>query len=389
MQNASKYILFCAGEDSGDCIGAPLVCFLQNYFSQKILAIGAGGVRMQAAGLKSIVNFENLPVSGFGDILPKYFKLRSCFAVLKKALESPFCIGFIAIDYPGFNMKLVNLAKKLQKHSLYFAPPQVWAWKPSRAKILAKNLMVQLAVFFDFEKDAYKSYGCNVSVVRHPFVDTVLSQNNYALKSNDNLLLLPGSRIAQMQRNIPLFLLVALQFAKSFCNTKILIVAARAELKVHIHNAVTKFFHGALPKNIDIVVAPQNSIERLNLFSFASVALCAPGTITLELALSKTPMVICTKPDKLTYIIAKIFIKSKMFALPNIILNSYSKNNVNYFAEHIVCFINKRIILRIVNSLKSALNSKNTEYIYKKLLTKLSATKQSNVLMSEFFAKLV
>ena len=74
------YILVCAGEDSGDVIGEPLVKAL---CSQNIVVKGAGGHRMQSVGMVPLVDFEVLPVSGFGDVVPKYFKLRQCFNVLK------------------------------------------------------------------------------------------------------------------------------------------------------------------------------------------------------------------------------------------------------------------------------------------------------------------
>ena len=95
-----KFVLFCAGEDSGDCIGEPLV----KAIAARFLVKGSGGTRMQNAGLEPLVHYETLPVSGFGDVLPKYFKLRKSFSELKAALESPNCVGLVAIDYPGFNM---------------------------------------------------------------------------------------------------------------------------------------------------------------------------------------------------------------------------------------------------------------------------------------------
>ena len=163
------YILVCAGEDSGDVIGEPLV---KAFCSQHIDVKGAGGRRMQSAGMVPLVDFEVLPVSGFGDVLPKYFKLRQCYNELKSSLESPECLGLVAIDYPGFNMKLVALAGKFRKPALYVAPPQVWAWKRKRAKVLAQNPYVKLAVFFDFEEQVYREAGCNVVRVKHPFVNS-------------------------------------------------------------------------------------------------------------------------------------------------------------------------------------------------------------------------
>ncbi|SHK71833.1 lipid-A-disaccharide synthase [Fibrobacter sp. UWT2] len=305
MPNGKPYILFCAGEDSGDCIGEPLVKAIASQYVAK----GSGGKRMQNAGLLPLVDFENLPVSGFGDVLPKYFELRKSFNKLKIALESPECLGLVAIDYPGFNMKLAKLAGKLRKPVLYVAPPQVWAWKRKRAQVLAKNPYAKLAVFFDFEEAVYKAAGCNVVRVQHPFCEA----DSVASHSSKNILLFPGSRKSQALRNLPVFL-KAVQKTQN-----VILVAARQELVP----AFKKY-------NLQVVVAPQSVEDRMSLYRSAEYAITAPGTATLELALSGVPFTVCTRPDPLTYVLGRLFIKTKFFALPNIILGRL------VFPEHIV-----------------------------------------------------
>ena len=311
------YILICAGEDSGDSIGTPLV---KTLVSQKFVVKGSGGRRMHTAGMLPLIDFEPLPVSGFGDVLPKYLKLRQSFNALKTALESPECLGLIAVDYPGFNMKLVARAGELHKPALYVAPPQVWAWKRKRAKVLAQNLYVKLAVFFDFEESVYREAGCNVVRVKHPFAEIKNADccgENFHNENYDGaakqILLLPGSRKSQALRNLPIYL-KAVQNAKN-----VVVVAARQELV----GAFKKF-------NVPVIVAPQSAAERMALYQSAEYALTAPGTSTLELALSGASFAVCTKPDMLTYGLGRLFIKTKFFALPNIILDRL------VFSEHIV-----------------------------------------------------
>ena len=312
-----SYILICAGEDSGDVIGESLICALR---SRSVVVKGAGGCRMQTAGMISLVDFGLLPVSGFGDVLPRYLKLRRSYNVLKSALESPECLGLVAIDYPGFNMKLVERAGELRKPALYVAPPQVWAWKKKRAKVLARNPYVKLAVFFDFEEQVYREAGCNVVRVKHPFVNSEFGIRSSELyfERHETLhgiaeteavpcprcLLLPGSRKSQALRNLPIFL----KAVRGFSN--VVVVAARQELAP----VFEKF-------GVQVIVAPQNAQERAALYRNAKYAVTAPGTATLELALSGIPFAVCTKPDLLTYCLGRLFVKTKYFALPNIILN--------------------------------------------------------------------
>ena len=295
---------------------------------------------MQTAGMIPLVDFGLLPVSGFGDVLPRYLKLRRSYNELKSSLESSECLGLVAIDYPGFNMKLVAQAGKLRKPALYVAPPQVWAWKRKRAKVLARNLYVKLAVFFDFEERVYADAGCNVVRVMHPFIDKNEElkiknsetdvDRNMSLRGNavteaissQSCLLLPGSRKAQALRNLPVYL-------NAIANLKqppesVTIACARRELVAHIQEFVSVFcnpHHLKNLANVQVVEVPSEISARRESFGGYSFALACPGTVTLELALSGCPMVVCTKPDMLTYCLGRIFIKTKFFALPNIILN--------------------------------------------------------------------
>ena len=330
------YILVCAGEDSGDVIGEPLVCALR---SRNVVVEGAGGRRMQTAGMIPLVDFGLLPVSGFGDVLPRYLKLRRSYNVLKSALESSECLGLIAIDYPGFNMKLVERAGELRKPALYVAPPQVWAWKRKRAKVLARNSYVKLAVFFDFEERVYADAGCNVVRVMHPFANSELGIRSSELyfERHETLhgiaeteavpsprcLLLPGSRKAQALRNLSLMLKAVQMTRKSLeiSRMEITLLAARWELVEVFENALRQFGDDDLIRKVHVVESPQEADARRAIYQEASLALTAPGTATLELALSGCPMIVCVKPDALTYGFARVFVKTKYFALPNIILN--------------------------------------------------------------------
>lgn len=334
-------------------------------------------MRMQNAGMVSLVDYETLPVSGFGDVLPKYFKLHRSFNVLKTALESPDCLGLVAIDYPGFNMKLVKRAGELCKPALYVAPPQVWAWKRKRAKVLAKNRCVKLAVFFDFEEAVYREAGCNVERVQHPFSNVeALALNNLVRHREPSkgeaihVLLLPGSRKAQALRNLPIYL-DAVQGLE-----QVVMVAARQDLVPVFEKALRQIGGESLLQRILIKVAPQNAEERTALYQSAEYALTAPGTSTLELALSGTSFTVYTKPDLLTYCLGRLFIKTKFFALPNIILNRL------VFSEYIVPPWSG-----LKWRLEKRLSAK--ENVSKELSEKLSVGKSFNQLALEFLGQLV
>ena len=306
------FVLFCAGEDSGDILGEPLV---RETVAAGLDACGAGGSRMQNAGLKPLVNFEHLPVSGFGDVLASCGTLRKDLDVLRSALRDENCLALLAIDYPGFNMKLVRLAKLLGKPVLYVAPPQIWAWKQGRAKQLRG---IPLAVFFDFEADAYRKHGCDARLMLHPLAS---ARQPVRRPARGEVLLLPGSRHAQAARNIRAFLKPALDAAcriDAECG-KVTVLAARESLQV----SFTEIVRNQLAQSacrVKVEVAPAGVEERLERYSQAALALVCPGTATLEVSLAGGPMVICTKPDLLTYAMGKMLVRTGNFGLPNLVM---------------------------------------------------------------------
>ena len=306
------FVLFCAGEDSGDILGESLV---RETVAAGLDACGAGGARMQGAGLCPLVDFEHLPVSGFGDVLASCRTLRKDFEVLRSVLRDGCCLAFVAIDYPGFNMKLVRLAKRLGKPVLYVAPPQIWAWKQGRAKRLRG---IPLAVFFDFEADAYRKFGCEPRLIQHPLASARLPVRRSAC---GDVLLLPGSRHAQAARNIRAFLKMALDAA---CRIdaergKVTILAARESLQVSF-TEIVRNLPAQSACRVKVEVAPAGVEERLERYSRAALALVCPGTATLEVSLAGVPMVVCTKPDFLTYVFGKMLVRTGNFALPNLVL---------------------------------------------------------------------
>lgn len=385
MQNGKPYILFCAGEDSGDCLGEDLVRQVLRIGSSQersVDVVGSGGVRMQNAGLVPLVCFDDLPVSGFGDVLPRYLKLRKSYKALERVLYSDRCLALVAIDYPGFNMKLVALAKKLGKPVLYVAPPQIWAWKSHRARLFAGCSNILLATFFDFEVDAYQKADCGVVKTIHPFAKIASSRQTVA--KSKRVLLLPGSRKSQALRNVPVFLGILKQYEKKcqFKHENIVLLAARKSLVSVLEKSIADFCTSSeWNVQVSVELSPASAEERFDLFCGSSVAISAPGTATLELALSGCPTVVCTKPDFLTMTLAKRSVKTKYFALPNIILQK----------EILPEFISRKFdSVKLDEIADAAIKKENEQNSFSdELLQNLQTECDSEKLVSEFLAQFV
>ena len=305
--NPRSYILFCAGEDSGDILGSEAVAAV---CSMGFSAKGAGGARMLDAGLELLIPYENLPVSGFGDVLPRYFCFRKYFEILCKALKDPLCKAFIAIDYPGFNMRLMAEADRFSKPVFYIAPPQIWAWKHNRGSHFANR---SVAVLFEMEREVYERFGALATRLCHPFLEAAkkLPLKDKHLRE-DEILLLPGSRLGQVRRNKPLYEVIAKLLQQEASLTPVIIASRPALVPV-----LEKMF----AHQYEVRLSPKKATLRAEFFANAKAVLSAPGTATLEATLCGTPVLVCARIDPLTYFAGKCFLKTSFLAIPNILLN--------------------------------------------------------------------
>ena len=365
------YVLFCAGEDSGDALGESLV---REALKLGFAVRGSGGPRMQAAGLEPIVDYEQLPVSGFGDVAPHLLRLRQMRKRLAEALADDGCIALVAIDYPGFNMELCRRAKECGKPVLYVAPPQVWAWKSSRAKKLRH---ARLAVLFDFERDFYMQQGCRAEILQFPFTGRISAERNGAL------LLLPGSRKRQALRNMPLFVAASTLWLLKHPDRRAVVFASRQTLKPPLERLVAKFAPPSVASRLSVETVPQQAGERGDCFARFSKALTAPGTASLELALSGTPEVVCDVLDPMTYFIGKNFVKTKFFALPNILSDSKTVREL-YFERRAA---NRAASAVAVADALESCGLQDAEALASELMNRLSGGATAEKLMSEFLGQ--
>jgi len=286
---SDNFILIVAGEDSGDAIGEDIV---KAIVAQGVEAIGTGGPNMQRAGLKTVANFEDMAVSGFFDVLKKLPKLFFIKRALQKKIKD--CQTLICIDYPGMNLPLMKLAKKMNKRIFYIAPPQIWAWKKNRGKHFNG---VHVGVFFQFEKEIYESFGAKVSLIEHPY----LSNTKICEEFQGKVLFLPGSRLGQLKRNLKKYISIAENVENA------VFVASRSEL----FDFLVKRLGGKFP-----VILRERGVS----FKGARAAFCMPGTAVFEAYMAGVPTTAVAVVDPLTYIMGKLFLKTKYLTLPNIIL---------------------------------------------------------------------
>lgn len=315
MANKTRRIMIVAGEASGDIYGADLA---REAFrlDPDLHFFGIGGARMREADVETLVDSADMAVVGLVEVLKHFDVISDAFLKLKKILLNNPPDLLVLIDYPGFNLRLAKIAKKSGVRVLYYISPQIWAWRQGRVKKIAR-LVDHMAVILPFEAPFYEKAGVPVSFVGHPMTDMVsVSMNraeaaaSFGLDPDRKIVgLFPGSRRNEIDRLLPV------------------IVAAAAKLKQRFPQ-IQFVLPLASTLNSDIIT-PQLTAAGLevtitrdrihDLIRACTAVISVSGTVTLEVALVGTPMVIIYKLSPLTYQLAKRLIKVPNIGLCNIV----------------------------------------------------------------------
>lgn len=312
-------IMISAGEASGDIHAAAVTAALKKIDSS-IEVFGMGGDALRQAGGEVIFDIKDHGVMGFVEVikkLPAIFKLRSDFAKLMDE-KRPDCL--VVVDYPGFNMKLAEVAKKKGIPVVSYIAPSAWAWHKSRAKNVAK-LVNRVACIFPFEYEVYKEAGAKATFVGHPLVDIVhpsmTKEEAEAWVGKDPqrklVLLMPGSRLMEIEKMLPTLLEAAKKLQQQMPQVDFVMPRAGTIPKELLESKIKA---AGIPVKI-------TEGHNYDLFSVADLALATSGTVTLEAALCGLGSVIVYRTNPITAFIARLVINIPDIGLPNIVAGKH------------------------------------------------------------------
>lgn len=316
-------IYIIAGEASGDLHGSNLINALKSD-NPNVELRAWGGSKMEKAGAKVVKYYYDLAFMGFLEVFKNIIPIIKNFKFAKKDIISFQPNYLILIDYPGFNLRMAKWAHKNNIPVIYYILPQIWAWNEKRIKYLEKYTQTRLAIL-PFEKSYYQNKNLYVHYVGHPLVEHIqnfkelnaglLNSIKKSSEINTIIALLPGSRIQEIKKHIPL-----------------LIPLVQKNPELHFELALAP----GLPKEIReylLLAFPQNfSINEntYNLLSKAKYALVCSGTATLEAALFNVPQIVFYRTNLFNYLLAKVLIKVKYISLVNLILQKPLVTEVIY-----------------------------------------------------------
>lgn len=304
-----------AGEQSGDLHGSNLISEL--LLADKNAEILCwGGDLMESAGATLLVHYRKLAFMGFVAVIKNLSSIYKNISLCKKQITEYKPDVVIFIDYPGFNLRIAEFAKKRGYKTFYYISPKLWAWNEGRVEKI-KKYIDRMFIIFPFEVDFYKKHGVTVEYQGNPLIDETEKRISlFPAKSNMNIslgieekpviALLAGSRrheielvLPEMMKTIPYF--PGYQF----------VIAGVKNIPDELYFKIIG--------NAPVKLIKEKTYEILYT---AEAALVTSGTATLEAALHGTPQVVCYKGDFFSMLIAWMVIKVKYISLVNLIMES-------------------------------------------------------------------
>jgi len=341
--------MLIAGEASGDLLAAELVQSLRQELSDAeaqptqdyqplctSLApcfFGAGGPRMEAAGVELAFDMTAHSVIGLSDVLKNYFKFRRLFVQLFRLALDREPDAIICVDFSGFNRRFGHAIKNYVRarqdwfHDwnpklIQYVSPQVWASREGRAYQMAKDFDLLLSIF-PFEKDWYarRVPQLPVEFVGNPIIDRYSSAHRKVPKeeveskrfgdsqsaASSKVVLLPGSRPSELTRHVPVIL-----------GAWEKIVAARSDLSALMilpnETLAEQARSFALPAKVTVQTGGlADSLKQ------AALAIASTGTVTMECAYFGVPTVALYKTSWATYEVGKRIVTVSYLAMPNLL----------------------------------------------------------------------
>ena len=321
-----KTILVTCGETSGDHHAGLLVReILRRDPSCRVIALG--GPELAAAGAEIRYPLERYAVMGFAEIVRHLPALASLEYSITRLLACGGVDLFIPVDYPGLNLRLAGRARGAGVPVMYFISPQVWAWGGWRMRGMRRSIDLMAAIL-PFEEEIYREAGIPAIFAGHPMLDEIpappapkesplsgassmatgaTSRTAADAEALFTVLLFPGSRAQEFRRMFPVLRDAARLLHGRF-------PGARFELGLA---PLIPLGMAAVPPDMkEYLKTVPDGIARLG---GASLVLAVSGTVTLQTALSGTPMVVGYRTSAVTYRIGRSLVKIPWIAMPNVL----------------------------------------------------------------------
>lgn len=316
-------VFLIAGEASGDRLGAALMAGLKSLDNMEFQ--GVGGPLMQAEGMQSLFPMDELSVMGLAEILPKYMHLRRRLHQTAEAVLAAQPDVLITIDSPDFCLRVARLVRaKSAVRTVHYVAPSVWAWRAGRARKMA-GVIDHVLALLPFEPPYMEAAGMECDFVGHPVVSEpqATPEEIERFRARHGIdgplwMVLPGSRRGEVS-----------WLGDRFSDVVRRVLAARPDLSLVLPTTETV---APLVREMvadwpvrPLILSPEGmdaesyKAEKRAAFGAADWALAASGTVSLELAAARTPMVIAYDLKPLSRFIISRMLRVDTLTLVNLV----------------------------------------------------------------------
>ncbi len=291
-------IFIMAGEPSGDALGARLMAALKRETNGMARFEGIGGERMAGEGLRSQFPMAELSIMGVAEVIPSIprvlRRVRETVARIRRLRPS----AVVSVDATGFCFRVERQLKGEGIPLIHYVAPMVWAWRPWKARYVA-GFLDHMMTLLPFEPPYFERHGLATSFVGHPVLEEGADRGDgagfrarHGIPPDAPLLaVLPGSRRGETTRLMPVFAETLRLLKRDFPDLRVAVPTV-ATVADQVARAAAGW---PVPA---VVVRGQD--EKYDALAAADAALAASGTISLELAIARTPMVIAYRVNPLT-----------------------------------------------------------------------------------------
>lgn len=316
----TAFIFVVTGEPSGDALGGALIAALRQRTGGRLRIAGVGGERMQDQGLQSLFPLADVAVMGVAEVLPRAPLIFRRVRETVTAIRSMRPDAVVTIDSSGFTWRIAHGLRRRGETVplIHYVAPMVWAWRSGRARRMAR-WYDHLMALLPFEPPYFERVGLSCRYVGHPVLESGADHGDgdrfraaHGLAPGDLLItVLPGSRNGEVQRLLPIFG-AALSRVRNLIGPFRVVVPTVATVSVTVAGAV-----GAWPGAPLIVQRPETKYDA---FAASRAALAASGSVALELALARLPMVVGYRLNPLTEQLLQRVLKVRQVNLVNLLL---------------------------------------------------------------------
>lgn len=362
-----KYYII-AGEASGDLHASNMMKELKKFDNNARFRCW-GGDLMKEQGADLVKHYRDLAFMGFMEVLLNLRLILKNIKFCKEDILKNKPDALILVDYPGFNLRIAEFAKKAGFKVFYYISPQIWAWKQGRVHKIIKTVD-KMFVILPFEKEFYKRFGYDVEFVGHPLLDAIndpaykkdieLFRHSESISDKPIVAILPGSRKQEILKMLPVMLRVANKFPEYEC-----VVAGVSWLPKEFYKNICSGY------NVKVVYG-----KTYPLLSESTAALVTSGTATLETALFGVPEVVCYKGSAISFMLAKKIVRVKYISLVNLILDK------KVVTELIQNKFNERMLFDELSKLLNCENSTRMKQVFAELKKLLGGSGASEKISS-------